>query len=58
LGARGSGASVFLVPSGNCADAKQMAPRGLTLIKVDTLSGALAAVKKLGTPQQSSIPAC
>lgn len=58
LGARGSGASVFLVPSGNCADAKQMAPRGLTLIKVDTLSGALDDLKKLGTPQQASIPAC
>jgi PDZ domain-containing protein len=58
LGARGSGASVFLVPSGNCADAKRMAPHGLTLIKVDTLSGTLAAVRKLGTPQQASIPAC
>jgi PDZ domain-containing protein len=58
LGARASGASVFLVPSGNCADAKRMAPHGLTLIKVDTLSGALGDLEKLGTPAQSSIPSC
>jgi PDZ domain-containing protein len=58
LGARGSGASVFLVPSGNCADAKRMAPKGLSLVKVDTLSGALTALEDLGTPKQSSIPTC
>jgi PDZ domain-containing protein len=58
LGAGGSGASVFLVPSGNCADAKQMAPHGLMLIKVDTLAGALTALQNLGTPNQSSIPTC
>jgi PDZ domain-containing protein len=58
LGARGSDASVFLVPADNCADAKKMAPTGLDLIRVDTLSGALDALKKLGTPQQPTIPTC
>ncbi|OHV37431.1 MULTISPECIES: YlbL family protein [Pseudofrankia] len=58
LGARGSGATVFLVPADNCADAKKMAPSGLTLIKVDKLSNALDALEKLGGPQRSSIPTC
>jgi hypothetical protein len=35
-----------------------MAPKGLSLVKVDTLSGALTALEDLGTPKQSSIPTC
>jgi len=58
LGARNSGATAFLVPADNCTDAKKTAPRGLQLIKVDKLSGAVDALEKLGSPQQSSIPAC
>ncbi|MBL7500757.1 PDZ domain-containing protein [Frankia sp. CNm7] len=58
LGARGSGATVFLVPAANCADAKRMASDELTLVKVDNLHGALDALDKLGGPGQSTIPTC
>jgi PDZ domain-containing protein len=57
LGARSSGATVFLVPADNCADARQM-NSGLRLIRVTNLAGALDALHKLGTPQQASIPSC
>ena len=57
LGAQGSGASVFLVPADNCADAKQMSTH-MRLVKVTNLAGALDALHKLGTAQQSSIPSC
>ena len=44
LGARQSGATVFLVPPDNCAEAKQATPSGLTLVKAATLD---EAVKEL-----------
>jgi len=40
-GARGQGATVFLVPADNCAEALTDVPDGLTLVKVDTLPGAI-----------------
>jgi PDZ domain-containing protein len=47
-GARDSGATVFLVPAGNCAEALMGVPAGLRLVKVtdvdDALSGMAAAV--------------
>jgi PDZ domain-containing protein len=58
LGARGSGARVFLVPADNCADARRMAPSGLRLIRVTNLAGALSALQMLGGPRQASIPSC
>jgi len=53
LGARAVGATVFLVPVDNCADAKANRPRGLELVKVATLQQALAGLALLrqgGTP--------
>lgn len=53
LGAKAEHATVFLSPAGNCAEAKKNKPSGLTLVKVSTLSDALAALKTLrdgGTP--------
>jgi PDZ domain-containing protein len=44
VGARDQGATVFLVPSANCAMAKSHAPAGLRLVKVDTLEGAVRAL--------------
>ncbi len=52
IGARGKGATTFLVPQANCAAAVQDPPAGLTLIKVATLKGALGELSALraGTP--------
>ena len=53
IGAKDKGATVFLSPADNCAEAKGTKPKGLTLVKVDSLKGALAALKTLregGTP--------
>jgi PDZ domain-containing protein len=52
-GAKAQGATVFLAPAENCADAAANRPSGLTLVKVSTLHGALAALATLrsgGTP--------
>ena len=53
LGARGKGATVFLVPAANCADAQASRPKGLELVKVSSLDDAvkaLAVVRAGGTP--------
>jgi PDZ domain-containing protein len=59
LGAKASGASIFLVPAANCADALSVdsghAPR---LVKVDTLASALKAVDALRTNPAASVPSC
>ncbi len=45
--AREAGASVFLVPAGNCAEAVQRAPEGLRLVRVTTLAQAVQALDEL-----------
>ena len=45
--AKDAGAEAFLVPSGNCAEAKSDTPDGLTLVKVDTLQNAVDGLKEL-----------
>src|SRR6185437_13078175 len=42
--ARSAGATVFLVPAKNCAEAASDRPSGLRLVKVETLSGAVDAL--------------
>lgn len=49
VAAKEAGATTFLVPEANCAEAKADAPEGLTLIKVETLAGAVEALKTIGT---------
>ncbi len=53
-GARADGATVFLVPAGNCAEALLAVPSGLRLVKVtdvdDALSGMAAAVAGRSAP--------
>lgn len=44
--AREAGATEFLVPSGNCAEAVQDPPGGIRLIEVDDLRGALEALEE------------
>src|SRR3954454_12872313 len=47
IGARRKGATVFLVPAANCAEAVEGPPDGLKLVKVATLRGALGELQKL-----------
>jgi Lon-like protease len=47
IGARNAGATVFLAPAGNCAEAKANQPAGLELVKVNTLQDALNALSDL-----------
>jgi PDZ domain-containing protein len=57
VAARDAGATVFLTPTKNCGDAVAAAPKGLRLVRVDTLHGALQALTALRTGQ-GPIPAC
>ena len=53
IGARDAGATVFLAPASNCAEAKANQPAGLELVKVNTLKdalGALADIREGKTP--------
>jgi PDZ domain-containing protein len=56
IAARDKGATVFLVPADNCAEAMRRPPSGLQLVKVESLSGAVDALEALqaGKP----VPAC
>ncbi len=47
VAARESGATVFLVPAGNCDEAKQHAPEGLRLVKVEKLDDAVQSLEAL-----------
>ena len=47
IAASEDGASTFLVPADNCAEAKSNAPDGMELVKVETLAGAVEALEDL-----------
>ncbi|MEV7326390.1 S16 family serine protease [Streptomyces sp. NPDC093970] len=54
--ARRDGATVFLVPRDECADAKAELPKGLRLVPVTSLKGAVAALVAL--EKGKNVPAC
>ncbi|MCH6160518.1 hypothetical protein [Streptomyces marispadix] len=54
--AKRDGASVFLVPRAECADALAERPKGLRLVPVDTLGGAVKALRALKSGGR--VPAC
>lgn len=56
IAAKDKGATVFLVPSGNCAEATRNPPDGLQLVKVDSLSGAVDALEAVRASRPA--PAC
>ncbi|WP_348534660.1 MULTISPECIES: S16 family serine protease [unclassified Kitasatospora] len=56
LAAARDGATVFLVPRGECSDARVNTPRGLRLIPVTTLSDSLNALAALGNG--APVPSC
>lgn len=55
--ARRDGATVFLVPKDECGDAKAELPKGLRLIPVTTLKGAVNSLVALETGK-GSVPSC
>jgi Lon-like protease len=55
-GARAAGATIFLTPAGNCADAAGAVPAGLRLVKISTLAGAVADLRALA--DRKNVPAC
>lgn len=55
--ARRDGATVFLVPRAECADAKAELPKGLRLVPVTTLNGAIDALVALQNGK-GSVPSC
>ncbi|MCP3822493.1 hypothetical protein NLX86_31730 [Streptomyces sp. A3M-1-3] len=54
--AKRDGATVFLVPRAECADARSELPAGLRLIPVTTLEGTVSALRALRTG--GSVPSC
>ena len=56
VGARQAGATVFLTPAANCADAVGAVPSGMRLIKVSTLGEAVTDLKALAAGR--SVPSC
>lgn len=57
IAARQAGATVFLTPKDNCADALSARPDGLRLVRADTLHGSIQAIDALNTGK-GDIPAC
>ncbi|AZQ35083.1 hypothetical protein EJ357_17595 [Streptomyces cyaneochromogenes] len=55
--AKRDGATVFLVPEAECSDAEAELPKGLRLIPVTTLKGAVSALEALESGK-GSIPSC
>lgn len=61
VGARRSGATIFLTPAANCPEAVKAVPTGLRLVKVETLRGALDAIEALNsgsTEAEKRVPTC
>jgi PDZ domain-containing protein len=58
IAARDKGAKYFLTPAGNCAEAEKNVPRGLTLVKVNTLHGALGALTDIRQGKTADLPLC
>ncbi|MFI6736909.1 PDZ domain-containing protein [Nonomuraea sp. NPDC050451] len=57
VGAKDSGATVFLTPADNCAEAMKAVPDGLRLVRADTLHDAVLALDALRTGK-GNVPAC
>jgi Lon-like protease len=58
IGAHDRGATVFLSPAKDCAEAKATVPDGLRLVKVSSLGDAIAALDDLRAGRTASMPRC
>jgi PDZ domain-containing protein len=56
VGARSAGATIFLTPAGNCSDTVGAVPAGLRLVKVSTLTQAIADLEAIKAGR--SVPSC
>jgi PDZ domain-containing protein len=57
IAARDAGATVFLTPADNCAEAVGAAPKGVRLVKAKTLHGAVTSLDAIRTGR-GAVPAC
>lgn len=57
LGAREAGATVFLAPPGNCAEARRTKPAGLRLVKASSLTSAVRALERINEGR-GGVPTC
>ncbi|ROO83145.1 PDZ domain-containing protein [Actinocorallia herbida] len=57
IAARDAGATDFLVPAGNCDEAKSAAPDGLRLIKAETMGSAVESLQAIQSGK-TQLPAC
>ncbi|WP_406202907.1 PDZ domain-containing protein [Kitasatospora sp. NBC_01560] len=58
IAARDAGAQYFFTPAANCAEAGKNTPSGLTLVKAETLDGALKSLEQIRSGQTSALPSC
>ncbi|MFI6152279.1 PDZ domain-containing protein [Kitasatospora sp. NPDC051170] len=58
IAARDAGAEYFLTPSSNCSEAAKNVPSGLTLVRTDTLDGALKSLEQIRSGQTAALPSC
>lgn len=58
LGARAAGATLFLVPAANCAEAAAHPVDGLRLVRVSDLAGAVGAVQAAAAGRSAGLPHC
>lgn len=57
-GAASDGATIFLVPEDNCAEAATGDDHGMTLVEVETLDGAIDALTTLADDPEAEVPTC
>lgn len=57
-GAYADGARYFLVPRQNCADTNGAIPKGMRVVRIDTLTDARAAVESIGKGKVDALPTC
>ncbi len=58
LGARTAGATLFLAPAANCAEAAGRPVEGLRLVRVENLDGAVSALRAAAAGRTAEVPAC
>lgn len=57
-GAAKDGATIFLVPAANCAEAADGDDNGLELVKVSTLKDAISSLEALAKDPEAKVPSC
>jgi PDZ domain-containing protein len=57
-GASAHGATIFLVPAANCAEATDGDDDGLKLVKISTLKDAISSLESLAKDPKAKVPSC